>query len=225
MTRTFSLTAAQFDAHWAGLGLGRKPYPLDVPHSRGHAEPPDEQLGSLLRLLGDHVTAVDVVAELGGPLRGLAASDGRRGVLAVVRAGQVVLTAIRPTGLAMALLSLLPEVRPGSGNALSAPLDVVRKAAERSNRASDSGHDVRAALIRSGMSRDDATLMSELATGRTAGGQFGVTHRNERASTVVTWFDTAKGRYLLVSDGSWLSVAPADNSRIAARIDTILAVA
>ncbi|GLZ27994.1 ESX secretion-associated protein EspG [Lentzea sp. NBRC 105346] len=218
MTATISLSTGQFDAHWAALGLGRKPYPLDVPHT-GRRTPPDADTAGLLRLLADHVSAVDVVGDLNGPLRAVAVTDGRHAGLAVVRDDEVLLQPIRPTALTTSLLSVLPPVRAGSGRALSAPLDVVRGAGR------SRGHDVRQALLEAGLSRDDAVLLSELATGRTAGGQFGATHRGVRAKTVITWFDTTLGRYLVVSAGGWLSVAPADSSRIASRIEEILAAA
>ena len=54
------------------------------------------------------------------------------------------------------------------------------------------------------------------------GGQFGVSRGSERASTLVTWFDTHQGRYLMVSQGAWLSISPADNRRIEHRLAEVL---
>ena len=39
---------------------------------------------------------------------------------------------------------------------------------------------------------------------------------------MITWFDTPRGRYLAVRDGASMSVAPADNNGVAARIDRTL---
>lgn len=226
------LTPAQFDALWSDLGLGRLPYPLDVPRTgrrehlaelggdRSHAE-------ALLHVIANHTTAIDLVADVRGPVRALVAGDGRTGVL--VTAGEwVELTAIRPTGLVVSLLGVLPQQEAGPGHALSIPLDVLDRAAELYE-GDDSGDawggelDERSAFVRAGLSTTDASLMAELTTTRVAGGQFGVSHAGDRSPLVITWFDTPRGRYLMVRDGDWLSVAPADNGRIAARIDSLLA--
>jgi hypothetical protein len=42
---------------------------------------------------------------------------------------------------------------------------------------------------------------------------------------MITWFDTSTGRYLMVHDGAWLSIAPAGADRIARRIDELLRAA
>lgn len=86
--------------------------------------------------------------------------------------------------------------------------------------------DERIVLSRAGVSRNDAGALLELANNRRAGGQLGVTiggRRTERLPTLVTWFDTHQGRYLMVREDSWLSIAPADNERIEQRVATVLA--
>jgi hypothetical protein len=66
-----------------------------------------------------------------------------------------------------------------------------------------------------------------LAEGRLRGGQFGVNvadgGRLRRGIPVVSWFDTAEGRYLMTNDGTTLIVAPADAARIAVRLHEVLA--
>jgi hypothetical protein len=67
-----------------------------------------------------------------------------------------------------------------------------------------------------------------LAEGRVRGGQFGVnvadrTGRLRRGIPVVSWFDTAEGRYLMTNDGTTLVIAPADSARIAVRLHEVLA--
>src|SRR5206468_234754 len=94
------------------------------------------------------------------------------------------------------------------------------------------GGDERDILMASGMSDEDATTLIELAERRTRGGQFGVTTTGRstrlsqgsriRAKTMITWFDTGDGRYLTVHDGAWISLAPADDARIAHRIDELI---
>ena len=46
-----------------------------------------------------------------------------------------------------------------------------------------------------------------------------------REPTLVTWFDTLDGRYLVVREQDWVSVTPTGADRIAARIDQLLASA
>lgn len=242
----YQLTPEQYDTLWRDLGLGRTPYPLDV-HSTATADERRVLLGQLapyrrdlepmLQLLDNHVIGIDLVADVDGPVRSLAASNGRFAVLATVRGGYVELTVIRPTGLSAALLGVLPQQDAGQGHALSIPVDALHKAAALCDEDSDemdhpwgggASHDERSAFVRAGLNTTDATLMSELATSRVAGGQFGVSFTGrggrKRAPQVVTWFDTPRGRYLMVKDGAWLSIAPADHSRMIARIDSVLSL-
>lgn len=237
-----TLTAAEFHTLWTELGLGDIAYPLDVTepdepadtrHLRRDAEP-------WLRLLDDHTTALDLVADHRGPMRALAVSNGRAGVLAEMTRDGVRLTPIRPTGIANALLSLLPDRNPGPGHALSVPIDAITQAArlvdggqddddfDQPWGASSGALDERGALMKAGIAPHDAALLSELTTSRVAGGQFGVSYQDSgrlRLPGVVTWFDTTQGRYLMVKDGAWLSIAPTDQARLVARVDRLLATA
>src|SRR2546430_589291 len=86
----------------------------------------------------------------------------------------------------------------------------------------DDDMDERTALKRAGVSNEDASALLDLADNRVAGGQFGISHHGRREPTLVTWFDTHQGRYLMVSEDSWLSFAPADNDRIERRVATVL---
>jgi hypothetical protein len=128
----FALSSYEFDVVWAQLCLGRMPYPLGVPRTGRTSEERavlaeevrrglcdrgllaaagqrvDEGLAELLRLLGGHRVAVDLVGDIGYPVRALAATDGRLGVLGVLAGGELWLTGIRPDGLAHAVVGLLP---------------------------------------------------------------------------------------------------------------------
>lgn len=250
----FLLTPRQLDVLWHHLGLGRLPYPLDVPSFGGTIEErarlrtevlaelaghPDGRLADLLRLLADHEIAVDAVAHIGRPLRAIAVSDRHHAVLAVVDDDGIGLTEIRPTALTRSIVDLLPANSSGPGSTRPLPVETLRRAvALHNNSEVDEGHeydpwgddelDERAALVKAGMPSDDAKVLSELVANRVAGGQFGVSYsagrlRNERAPILITWFDTHQGRYLMVRDDEWLSIAPTDNDRIAARIASLLA--
>ncbi|MBB5960293.1 hypothetical protein FHS29_006916 [Saccharothrix tamanrassetensis] len=246
----FLLTPRELDVLWHDLGLGRLPYPLDVPtlgttgeeRARLRAEvladygDPDPRLVDLLRLLADHRLSVDAVAHLDRPVRAVAASDGRRAVLAVIDSGKVGLLEIRPTALARSIVEVLPDGSAGPGTALSLRLETLNAAValQQEQHGDDEDDDPwgsgdldeREALRKAGLSREDATVVGELASSRVAGGQFGVSvgggYRSTRAGVLITWFDTHQGRYLMVHENGWLSLAPTDNDRIATRIASVL---
>ncbi|MEJ2858972.1 MULTISPECIES: ESX secretion-associated protein EspG [unclassified Saccharothrix] len=245
----FLLTPVQLDVLWHDLGLGRLPYPLDVP-SGGATEAeraelkakvlaeygePSPRLTDLLRLLAEHHLSVDAVAQIDRPVRAVAASDGTRAVLAVIDSGQVGLVEIRPTALARSIVEVLPDGTAGPGTALSLRLETLNAAVALQQEDGDDEDDDpwggqelddRTALQKAGLSRDDAAMVGELAANRVAGGQFGVStgggHRPTRSGTLITWFDTNQGRYLMVHEDGWLSLAPTDNDRIATRIQKVL---
>ncbi|RDI31758.1 ESX secretion-associated protein EspG [Lentzea flaviverrucosa] len=250
ITPEFVLSQREFDVLWQSLGLGRTPYPLDVP-TEGATESErkalvqntlaglrergllhDERLEGLLALLGDHEVSVDAVAGLGRTVRALAVAAGERAALAIIDDDQVGLVTIRATALAREIVAVLPPGTPGPGNALSVRLRALEDAVKlRDDEDEDSESpwqepkaelDEKEALRRSGMSTQDALAVSELAANRTAGGQFGVTVRQQRSEVLINWFDTPQGRYLMVNSGGWLSLSPTDNDRIAVRIGAAL---
>lgn len=246
----FVLTPRELDVLWHHLDLGRLPYPLDVP-SLGATEEerkrlreevlaaygePSPRLVELLRLLAEHEVAVDAVAHVDRSVRAVAVSDGGRGAMAVIDSGSVGVLEIRPTSLARSIVEVLPDGSAGPGSALSLRLETLNAAVAMQNEQQQDDEDddpwgsgeldEREALQKAGLSREDATVVSELATSRVAGGQFGVTvgggYRRARAGTLITWFDTHQGRYLMVHEDGWLSLAPTDNDRIATRIASVL---
>ncbi|MFE9745249.1 ESX secretion-associated protein EspG [Saccharothrix saharensis] len=247
----FLLTPRELDVLWHHLDLGRLPYPLDVP-SLGDTEEerkrlreevlaaygePAPRLVELLRLLGDHEVAVDAVAHVDRAVRAVAVSDGNRAAMAVIDSGSIGVLEIRPTALARSIVEVLPAGSAGPGSALSLRLEALTEAVAMQDEQSDDEDDdpwggggeldEREALQKAGLSREDATAVSELAASRVAGGQFGVTvgggYRRDRAGALITWFDTPQGRYLMVNENGWLSLAPTDNDRIATRIASVLA--
>jgi hypothetical protein len=196
----------------------------------------DPDLAGLLRVLAAPTVSIDTVGYGAGPIRGLAASDGGQAALAAVSDETVAFAAIRPTSLATSIVALLPPGDAGSGIAISLPRQALRRAVDggsddEADDPFDTG-DERDILMANGVSDEDATSLIELADRRVRGGQFGVTTVSRptrlrpgtptRATTMITWFDTGDGRYLMVHDGAWVSLAPADAGRIAHRIDELL---
>lgn len=246
--QVFALSAAEFDLVHADLELGHPPFPLEVP-SRGatmseRAELTaaayralaerglatggrlNARLEEMLRLLAAPDLAIDAVGHAGQPYRALAAANSRLGVLARIDADELRLTEIRRTALADSAVAVLPPGAAGPARTLQPfPREVLARAVADDDGAADpfaGDLDDETALERAGMPAADAAALVELADGRRAGGQFGVSRGAARASTLVTWFDTDQGRYLMTSDASWISIAPADNARIAQRVADVL---
>ncbi|GDY29210.1 ESX secretion-associated protein EspG [Gandjariella thermophila] len=251
----FVLSAREYEVLWSTLELRRMPYPLHVPSegvtgperaqviedARGslrdkgllHGDRFDADLVAALRVLANPEVSVDAVGYADGPLRGLAASDGGTAVLAALDNGHVALATIRPTALAPSVVQVMPSGQPGRGQAMSVSYQALRRAVEPDEADYDpfaTGAE-RDALIRAGVPASDADTLLDLANNRVAGGQFGVNSADRRHGTmrrdptVVSWFDTSEGRYLMVQEDGWLSLSPADDQRITARIDQLLAAA
>lgn len=244
----FVLSAYEFDLVSGSLGLGRASFPLRVPSvgatmeeraeltgevyrklaARGLASGDrlDGELEGLLRLLAGGEFSVDVVGAADGPLRALAAVNARAGVLAVLTDEQVWLRGFRPRALASVAVGVLAPADPGRGRGFTVRKESLAKVVDSDDDFGDDpfGGDLddRTALLRTGMPAEDVDALLELATNRRAGGQIGVSGRGRRASTLVTWFDTHQGRYLMVNDGEWLSIMPADHSRLEQRVTNVL---
>jgi len=133
-------------------------------------------------------------------------------VLAWMTGDQVKLAEIRPTALAPSIVALLPEGEPAQSRAMSVQASALTAAIEYDSAEDDDP-----------FAGDDASALLDLARNRVAGGQLGVSSRGGRATPLITWFDTHQGRYLMVSENSWLSFTPADNDRIERRLADVLA--
>ncbi|MFI6094449.1 ESX secretion-associated protein EspG [Lentzea sp. NPDC051213] len=251
ITPEYLLSPREFDVLWHELRLGRMPYPLDVPSEgdteqerrvlrdktleelRGRGLADDDRLMDYLRLLGDHEVSVDAVAGLDRTVRALAVSHRGQAVLAIIDDDRIGLLEIRETGLAREIVRVLPDGEAGPGTAMNVRVDTLQQAVvlQEAEEAADSEDDLwgddelddRQALQSAGLSAQDARQMSELTANRVAGGQFGITRGHTRSNVVINWFDTHQGRYLMVNSDGWLSLSPTDNSRIATRIDAVLA--
>lgn len=212
----------------------------------------DPELIGLLTVLANPTLAVDLVGLAEVPLRAVAAhgpvghgAGGAHGtgghgagdgVLATIEAGELRLWPIKDGTLVPPLMDLLPENGPGPGRSVSVPLDTLRRVEAGPDPSDeplspwgdDSELDDVEALRRLGVAEADAGLVIKLADQRTHSGQFGVSVATRgggpmrRAESVVSWFDTPQGRYLLSSDGSWITITPAGSDRLATRINEVI---
>ena len=194
-------------------------------------------LADLLRLLDDPTTSIDLVGYSQRPMRAVAvAGPENAGLLATLDESGLAVQPIRDTALVSTIIAVLPPLPAGEGQSMSVPLEAMRKAAVEpdpedfaddpfGSEAELSPTDL---LVRNGVSGSDAKALSDLADSRVGGGQFGVAvatrpgGRLRRAESMVTWFDTPRGRYLMFGEGAWVSLAPAGPDRIAWRIEESL---
>ncbi len=246
-----TLSPREFQVVWSVLGLGPVPFPLagsrrdrlSVAPAHGvFAGLAERGLATAGRLHDEWVTcltvlsrperSVDAVGVAGHRMSAVAASTRGVAALAVVDRGSVVLAPIREGSLVESVVALLPHVPAGPGHEVVVPVAAVRRFLAGDGSADPGRHgdplQDRAALRAAGIGTRDATLLLDLAEDRLLGGQFGVnvadpiTGGPYRCIPVVSWFDTADGRYLMTNDGSALTVAPADSAQIAVRLHEIL---
>ncbi|MFC4854659.1 ESX secretion-associated protein EspG [Actinophytocola glycyrrhizae] len=243
-----SLSHQEFDLLWEHLGFTERPYPLDV-RSFGYtmderAALRDQVRESLLRkglhdgaevapvleeqlsVLGRHTFGVDGRLSVGEPLRVLAASDGRRGVLAAQSDDEVRLAWVRDARLVPAVIALLPDHPPGPGGVARLPKQVFDAAVDEFAASGYVG--LERVLAGGGVTgRDLRTVVTLLESGRRGGGQLAansVDQVGRRTRTpVLNWFDTEPGRYLVHSEVTmdrveWVIIAPADTARVGQRL-------
>jgi hypothetical protein len=237
-----ALSRTEFEVVWTSLGLGAVPFPLGAgtdPYflpgpggvfaglaERGLAagDRLDDEWADCLTVLAYPERSVDAIGRVGPRLAALAASAHGTGALAVLDGDSVVLAPIRVGSLVESVVALLPVLPAGPGHELTVPVDAARQylASE------DAWGTDRWVLGEAGIGFADATLLVNLAEGRRRGGEFGVnvadphTGSLSRGIPVVSWFDTAGGRYLMTNDGSTLTIAPADAAQIALRLHEVL---
>jgi EspG family len=218
---------------------------------RGWQEAPRYQVGTLDRidpfvrdafelLAHPHVSVELVVGDVRARRdeSAIAVTDGGFAVMARYDERGLMLEAVRPTGLASALVGLLPAHPPGRGHSASAPTEVLARAAARVS--TSVGADP-AALEREitagGVRRQDAEIISGVLTApRLRTGQLcaiGYEQHGGKGHAVelqIGFLDTETGRYLTQDQpsengGSHLTIAPADTGRLVERIDELMRLA
>ncbi|MBP2474446.1 hypothetical protein JOF53_003318 [Crossiella equi] len=244
----FTLTAAAVDLLWRRLDLGPMPLAVRVPpqaHTeedlaaqspevdaelcgkglllRGGVHP---ELVSLLRMLARPEHEVDARLFLEQPVRALAASAGDEAALVVLAEDSWRVRLLEPTGLVHAVLGLLPDRPPGTGESVSLPSALLTEAA-----ASGDPEAFEAFLAGAGVAR--AAVVGLMLRDPVDFGQFGVAAvdpagRRRRAERVVAFHDTAYGRYLVeehkAADGTaWTTISPADTRRLHGQLTTLSA--
>ncbi|MFD7658301.1 ESX secretion-associated protein EspG [Actinosynnema sp. NPDC059797] len=235
------LTHLEFDLLWEDLGTGDLPYPLEVP-SHGETEDERDALGGeVLRTLteagladGEDVApeledlfgrlahgsqSVDALIFRPTPWRVLATTRGPRGVLAVMNDREVALEPI--TDLTTAITRVIGDAPAGPGDQVSLPRPAFTAAMEAYAK---SGHPaLERALAQANVTgRATRAITTLVDSPRQASGQLAATGQAGR-STVLSWTDTAAGRYAMSTDDTnWVRITPADTPWMARHLSTLL---
>jgi EspG family len=193
---------------WTGLearGLGR---PVDL----------DPRLAHLLALLRRPDREIDGRLWIGSPLRVFVGASGEEAVLATLSGSSLTLREAEATGLPRFALSVLPPAPPGPGRSITLPTADFEAAAKTAT----DPKAFEAALRDRGVR--DAELLADTIGDVVNQGQFGTATRDRwgrriRAPRVVSFFDTAAGRYVQLRRAEpesepWTTISPADHRRL-----------
>lgn len=250
----FELTNQAFHDLWEHFALGPKPLYLNAfpegilesdrrqaqqrareelrRHGFGDRDSEDDLLGLLTPLTQyEHAFDMRYQAKRDDEVvkyTGMAACVRGDATIGVHNGRTVRLGSVPRESMVKSLLSVLPEMKPGEGRAVSLRSAQLDSAAAM---AGDSLRKVGEALMRHGIRRDDALALARMAAAKRTGyAQFGVTRmdqlgKRQRATQVTSCFGTEDGWYLLEESlrGSepWTTFAPVDKQRMAGRIQVL----
>ncbi|KAA9153772.1 ESX secretion-associated protein EspG [Amycolatopsis acidicola] len=240
------VSASAFDILWQDLGFAGPPAPLDVrsvgqtQHERGDIREAvygnlaerglcpggrlDTALAERLATLAEAEVYVEceALADLAdeAPLRAVAAAGGRRAVLAAQPSRTIGLSAIRDTEIFSAVVDLVPPLEPGPGFGVTLPASALR--GELADPVVEGEKGTHATQIREVLAIQARPVL--------AAGQFSVRARKDgrlRRAGGLSWFRTDVGSYFgAVAPGrggqDWVTLAPADPARVAARLADLL---
>lgn len=234
------LSAVEFYLLWSAMDLGETPEVLDVLHvgripSRraelvaeasaalahrelGTVTAPARDLAAMLRSLGNGVVSMDMrVFGDGAPMFAHAAT-GPSGAAIAARVGdEVRIGAVRATAVASSMLgSLTPLPAAPTRPANVSMADYAAACAEGE---ADGVSGFVRVLHAAGVRATEASTLAQALTSRSGGGQLGASGRGR---TVLSWLDTAEGRYALRRNGDWLTITPADQPRLTAMAEEML---
>ncbi|CCH29159.1 hypothetical protein BN6_18390 [Saccharothrix espanaensis DSM 44229] len=253
----FALSRLEFDLCWEHLKLGEYPTILTISShgatsderrallagawrglaARGLVERSDldPRLAGWLELLARPEREVDARLRLddGPRIRAVAAARRGHAVLAMLTTETLVLQRIDESGLADAVVSLLPTHQTPRSRSISLLATDLEKAASV---AGASASKMELALRDNGVPRPDAQKIASVLGGVTRMGQFGTAVRplrngspgpRVRGPYAVSFYDTEEGRWQFTrrpsGDGrDWSTLSPADHQRLVHSVSELL---
>ncbi|HEX7302191.1 ESX secretion-associated protein EspG [Lentzea sp.] len=249
-----TLSAEEFDVVWERLNAGPMPLVLKVPspgktrderiqlenrvyrqldHRRlGNSRGFSGELEGLLRMFVKPEREADGRLWLGHSLRVLAVANGDWGALATMRDDQLTFQPWAGSGLASAVLSVLPSHPAGTGLSVTLPSADIEKAIAGTD---GSPKSMEAAFRGVGLREADAQALVTMFTGLVHTGNFGAAARDKygkrwRPERVVAFFDTEEGRYLqqrrsTAGQPPWSTFTPTDARRMLHQVDELISEA
>jgi len=227
---------------WSTMGLGPTPEVLDVlqvgrtrarraelveessralaDRDLGTVETPARDLAGMLRSLGNPAASLDMrVYGTGDPLFAFAAT-GSSGAAVAARVGsEVRVGAVRSTALASSLMGSLTQLP--AATARPANVSAADYEAACAEGATEGVSGFTRTLHAAGVRAEEVSTFTQALTTRTGGGQLGATGR-ARTHSLVNWLDTPEGRYALRRNGAWITLTPADTTRLTAMAEEML---
>jgi len=251
------LSAVEFDACWELLGLGETPPTLELLspgrtwaerhrvltdvlgglRRRGLVErsAPSEAVAGPLRLLASPEYQVDLrFAGPDGPVTGIGAVTGDRGVRLVRLGDQLRLLPIRPGQLVTAMVELVGPLRGGPGRQVNIPAAVF----DAAHRATTDGKlwTMADELVARGVARMDAASWVRMCTGIRSVGQLGTVGRADGVPRFGPWavgFQRTDGGDFLqlrrpgaegaAVDAATVTICPLDAPRLTRLVTELLA--
>ncbi|GGM40140.1 ESX secretion-associated protein EspG [Longimycelium tulufanense] len=248
------LTWPEYDFLWEYLRLGPYPVVLTIDGhgrtveereelrqqawqslwERGFGRPGDldPDLADRLAILARPEWEVDARLHIdpeGPRVSGLAASVGEHGVLARLDTRHLSLSRVPASGLARAVVSLLPPHPPGTGRSITLPAETLDVAAQR---AGENARILEHELAAEGLDSKSARKIAEVLGNTIRFGQFGAARTprhgtRQRASHVVTFYDDPRGRYLFSrrpgNGRAWCTLVPGDARRLVQQVSELVA--
>lgn len=218
--RTHTERAELVESAWTGLTSRDLGSPSQV----------DPELEWMLRVLVRPDREIDGRLWFGRSIRVLAAASEDRAVLAIKDGTTLTVRPAATTGLPREAASTLPPAEPGPGTSVTV------RSADLDAAASEVGDDVAElarALRQRGVRPDDAETLQRMVGEAGNRGQFGAAARDRwnrriRASHVVGFFDSPRGRYVQLrresgSGDPWSTIAPVDARRMVGHVEELLA--
>lgn len=231
-----TLHPGEFYLLWRTLQLGDPPSVLGVPRvgatesyraelisladdalaerGLGTVRSPDRDVEDLLRTLAEPDVSVDLSASGADASFRSYGAVGERGAATAGTSGEDVLVGpVRPGELIPTMFAALPDVDAGPGAPANVGFADYRRACRAGEHEGASGF--LDALRDAGVRSSEAATVLRAVEGRRAGGYVGATSRTHgRTPGTVNWVDTEQGRYALRKLGDWVTVTPADVTRL-----------